>query len=480
MVNRAQISTAVRWSGLEAVAHQLTQFFVTVVLARLLTPADFGLIALVAIVIATTTAISTAGLIGSLIQKEEVSDTEVSTVFYIVLIFAVVAFAAVFASADWLAAFFGQEALNEIVPLLASTILINAIGAPHYAMLARDLRFKRIASADLVALTVASATAIFLALKDLGYWVLVAQQVCFAATRTLSLWTIGTWKPTLAFDLVVVKPHLAYGSRTLIGGLLGQVSSHLYSTAIGKLFGATEAGLYSRALQLQRGPSRTIGRGISRVNLSVFARLQGDKVSIRRSMLDTINLLVFLTLPLMALLALLAEPIIVLLFTEKWIACVPYVQLLAVVGMLYPLHLVNVNALLGTGQAKLFQLVEAAKLLLAILNIAVLWQHGVYAILYGQIVVSFVALYLNCRATQEIVELGVMRQLFECRKYVLAAITAVVFILLFKSAEISWFVLIGQLILGGLVYVAVCLFLKAEALSLALQAGGFRKAKWFK
>ena len=228
-----------------------------------------------------------------------------------------------------------------------------------------------------------------------GVWSLAAQQIAGSFFQTTLLWFWNDWRPALIFSFKSLQEMFGFGSRLLASGLLDQIFSNIYLVVIGKLFSANDLGFFTRASSLQELPSQTLAGVVGRVTFPVFSTIQDDPARLKRGLKKALTLLVLINFPMMIGLAVVARPLVLVLLTEKWAESIIYLQLLCAVGLLFPLHLINLNILQSMGRSDLFLRLEIIKKALVVINIAVTWRWGISAMICGMVAMSMIAYYLN-------------------------------------------------------------------------------------
>lgn len=416
-------TTAFAWSAFERFGQLGCAFIVQIVLARLLAPELFGLIAMVAVFITISNALIDAGFSKALIQRKQLTDLDVTSVFYFNLSAAILMASFLYAIAPAIAQFYASEELISIVRLLSVSLIFSGLGAVHQAKLSREMQFKKLFYASFPATLCSGILGVLMALLGYGVWALVAQTLLLKSMVTVLLWKYSGWGPSLAFDFRSIREMFPYASRLAASGVLDAVFSNAYVLVIGKVFNPIEVGLFQRARSFQQLPAENIQMIVSRVTFPLFASVQDDPVRMRRGMRKTIFLVSLLLLPGMALLAAIAEPMILLLIGEKWLASVPYLQLLCIIGALYPLHAMNVNLLAAIGRSDLFLRLEVIKKSLMVVNIFITYRFGVQVMICGMIVTSCMSLMINTFFTKRFLDYGLCEQIKDLRPIIILTLS---------------------------------------------------------
>ena len=402
---------ALFWSFLERFGQQGIQFVISIILARLLLPEEFGLIAMLSIFMAIAQSFINSGFGQALIQKQDVTHIDECSIFYFNILVGFLAAGLLCLAAPWIAAFYNQPLLVPLTCALSLNLIINAFGLVQTTLLSKHIDFKTQLKVSVIATVISGTIGVTMAINGFGVWSLVAQSLGCNLFRTILLWFFNTWHPSLAFSLDSLRGMFAFGSRLLASGLLDTVFQNIYLVVIGKLFFPMALGFYSRAKELQQLPVSNISTIISRVTFPVFSSVQDDKPRLKRGVRKALTMLVMINFPMMVGLAIVGKPLVLLLLTEKWAPCIPYLQLLCVVGMLYPVHVINLNVLTAQGRSDLFFRLEVLKKVLVVIAIGVTYRWGIIAMIYGQIATSCLAYFLNSYYTGKMLDYPITEQI---------------------------------------------------------------------
>jgi len=408
---KSKTLSALFWSFLERFGQQGIQFIIGIILARLLLPEEFGLIAMLAIFMAIAQSFINSGFGQALIQKQDATHIDECSIFYFNILVGFLAAGLLCLVAPWIAGFYNQPLLVPLTCALSLNMIINAFGLVQTTLLTKHIDFKTQLKVSVIATVISGAIGITMAFKGFGVWSLVAQSLGSNLFRTILLWFFNTWRPALTFSFDSLRSMFAFGSRLLASGLLDTVFQNIYLVVIGKLFSPMALGFYSCAKKLQELPVSNISNIISRVTFPVFSSVQDDKPRLKRGVRKALTMLVMINFPMMVGLAIVAKPMVLVLLTDKWAPCVPYLQLLCVVGMLYPLHVINLNVLIAQGRSDLFFRLEIVKKIIVVIAIAVTYRWGIIAMIYGQIATSCIAYLLNSYYTGKMLDYPITEQI---------------------------------------------------------------------
>lgn len=453
------------WSFLERIGQQGIQFIILIILARLLLPEQFGLIAMLTIFMAIAQTFINSGFGQALIQKKDTTHIDECSIFYFNILVSFLAAGLLCLAAPWISAFYDQPLLTPLTRVLSLNLIINAFGLVQTTLLTKHIDFKTQLKVSMIATFLSGTIGVTMAFKGFGVWSLVAQSLCSNLFRTALLWFFNTWRPSLVFSPRVLREMFGFGSRLLVAGLSDTIFQNIYLVVIGKLFSPAALGFYSRAKAIQQIPTANFSSIISRVAFPVFSTIQDDSNRLKGGMRKAVTTMAFVNFPLMIGLALVAKPLVLVLLTEKWAPCIPYLQLLCVVGMLWPLHVINLNVLVAIGRSDLLLWLEVLKKIIIVISIVVTYRWGIIAMIYGQIVVSVICYYLNSYYTGKLINYPIKEQVFDFAPYL--AMSAVMGIgvysvqLLVFSSNVA--LLVSQISIGVVAYCVLCICFRLGA-----------------
>ncbi len=419
MPDQLKIKTlrALFWSCLERAGQQGIQFVVMIILARLLLPEDFGLIAMLAIFMAIAQSFMDSGFGQALIQKQDTTHVEECSIFYFNILVGGLAAALLCLAAPWIASFYDQPLLTPLTRALSLNLVINSFGVIQISVLTKRIDFKTQMKVGVIAAILSGTIGVSMAFGGFGIWSLIALSLSSSLFRTLLLWFFNTWRPSLIFSVGALREMFGFSSRLLASGLIGAIFDNIYLIVIGKMFPAAELGFYSRAKGFQRLPVDNISDAAGRVAFPVFSSVQDDKARLKRGVHKALTTLAMVNFPMMIGLAVVAKPLVVLLLTEKWLPCVPYLQLLCVAGMLRPLVIVNLNVLKAQGRSDLNLRITLFKNILKAAVLAITWSWGIEVILLGQVAVSLVCYLVNTHYTGILINYSAREQIRDFSPY---------------------------------------------------------------
>mgnify|MGYP000885826490 FL=1 len=392
---RQKTVSGLSWSFIDSISGQGIQFIVGIILARMLTPREFGLIGMITIFIAVSESFINSGFSSALIRKKECTQADYSTVFFYNLTAGAIFFTILLFSAPAISGFFKEPELKPIIQVLGAVLIIDSATIIQRTILTKQINFKLQTRISVIAALGSGAMAIGMAYSGFGVWSLVAQRLCKQAINSFLLWLWNKWKPIAVFSRQSFRELFGFGSKLLASGLIDTIYRNVYYLIIGKFFSAKELGYYTRADQFNALPSQSLTGVIGRVSYPILSSIQDDANRLKASYQQLIRSTMFITFTLMVGMAAVAEPMVVGLIGEKWKPAVIYLQMLCFTGMLYPLHALNLNMLQVKGRSDLFLRLEVIKKILAVpvIVIGIFW--GIRVMIAGMMLNSVIALYIN-------------------------------------------------------------------------------------
>lgn len=421
---KKQAVKGITWNLIEKFGLQGIKLVLGVWLARLLTPADYGLVGMISVFFAVATVFVGSGFGMAYVQKKEVTDLDANTVFYSNLVISVVCYAGLWTAAPAIAAFYEQPQLIKLTQVMGGVVIINAFNMIQMAQLTRAIDFKRKTKITLVATLASGVGGITAALLGMGVWSLVLQQMLNRLLTTMGMWVTSSWRPSLKFSMESFRSLFSFGAWVLAAGIVRTVFDNIYILTIGKFFPVAQLGFYTKAKQFQSLASEQLAGAVGAVAFPVLSRIQDDPSRLRAGVRSFLTHTMAFTAPFLATLMVVAKPFVLVLLTEKWAPMIPYMQLLCIAGFLYPIHLINVQVLQAQGKSNLNFRITVIKNLLRIVNIALMYRFGVVFIIIGEIVTSFIALGINTYYTKKLVNYGFLAQFKDIGSIILPAVIA--------------------------------------------------------
>ena len=445
------------WSFIDNFASLGITFIVGIILARLLEPREFGLVGMTTIFIAISQSFIDSGFTQALIRKQDCTQADFSTVFYFNLAVGILFFLLLSFTAPLISSFFNEPQLTLIVQVLAIGLIINAFTIVQRARLTKAINFKLQTKISIIASILSGLISIWMAYNGYGVWSLVAKTLTGYTLTSMLLWLWNKWKPTLEFSKESFKELFSFGSKLLLSGLLDTTYNNIYLLIIGKFFSATELGYYTRADQFKSLPSQNITGVIQRVSYPVLSSIQDDKQQLKAAYKKLIQSIMLITFCLMLAMAASAKPLILTLIGEKWLPAVIYLQLLCFVGMLYPLHALNLNMLNVLGRSDLFLKLEIIKKILAVPVIIIGIYYGIIALIISMFIISLVSYYLNSYWSGTLIGYPMKEQIYDILPAFLLAV--LISTIIFVTGSLinlpnPWILLI-QILTGTVLFIII-------------------------
>ena len=412
---------AVRWSALDVGGRHGVSLLVALLLARLVDPDDFGLIAMLQLFVGLANLVVEGGLGAALIQRQSADADDETTIFCFNLA-AAVAVAVVLAwLAPLVASFYERPLLKPILWALAFNAFINAAGSIHVTLLTKALEFRLLAKVGVVSSGVSGALAIALAWKGFGVWSLVCQSVSASAVSAVLLWLWNDWRPTGRFRASSLKRLIRFGRYMVFAGALDVTYSRAYTVLIGRFFSASELGYFWRAMSTRQMISDGFESVMGRVTFPVLSMLGGDRVRLAGTTRKLVMATMFVNVPVMLGLAVVVEPAVVVLFGERWLPSAAILQVVCLAGTLWPLHTANLNVLAAQGRSDLFLRIEVLKKAIGLVVLIAASWHSLMAVAWAQVCIGVLAFFINAYYSKSFLAYGPFRQLADVSPYFLSA-----------------------------------------------------------
>ena len=408
---KSRVLSSLWWKLLERGGTSGIQFVVQIILARLLLPEEYGLIAIVSIFITIAGIFVESGLNTALIQKKDTDAMDLSTVFHTSLAMAAVLYAILFFTAPWLADFFSEPRLVEVIRVLSLTLFIGAFQSIQQAVIAIRLEFRRLFYSSLGGVILSGAVGIGMAFAGYGIWALVGQQIANRLFSTLILLFQVEWRPTRSFSSQRLKKLFSFGWKLLVSSLLNTLTYNVRSLIIGKFYAPAMLGFFDRGNSFPAFIITNLNGSIQAVMLPAMASFQDDKDRVRRMVRRSIVTSSFVVFPMMAGLAVIAEPLVRVLLTDKWLPAVPFLQYACVGFSLWPIHTANLQAINALGRSDIFLKLEVVKMIIGLLVLAISIPFGIYAIALGSVVNGLISTFINASPNRRILGYGYLEQL---------------------------------------------------------------------
>lgn len=386
---------SVYWSFIQTVLTNGISIVTSIILARLLMPSEFGLIAMITLFVGIGNVIINGGFTQSIIRSSELDLDEINSIFTVNVILSLFIYAVVFLIAPFIADYFHQPILVGITRVYCILFVLNALSSVQSALLSKQMAFRTLTYANLPALLISGFLGIVLAYYGFKVWSLVFSAILQSSISFLHLWIVSTIKPKFSFKWNKLKTHFHFGYKLVLSGILDTVFMNVYNLIIGRRYNVSQLGYYNRADSLQMYPVNMFSSIVNKVSYPLMSEIKSDELKLKETYQKILKVIAFLITPSLLFMMVMAQPLFRVLFTDKWDASVPYFQILCITGILYPIHSYNLQILNVKGRSDLFLKLEIIKKVFFIIVLMVSLNFGIKGLLYGSVVNSIIALFIN-------------------------------------------------------------------------------------
>jgi O-antigen/teichoic acid export membrane protein len=451
---KQQTISGLKWSFIENSVRFLSTFVVGIILARLLAPRDFGLVGMMMVFISVSNIFVSSGFGKALIRKQNCTNDDFSTVFYFNLVVSLLLYLIIFLTSESIGVFFNEPELSLMIKFLGLGILINGFTIIQSTRITKDLNFKLLTKIAIFSSVISGVVSIILAYNGYGAWSLIFKTLLEYLITSLLLWKWNKWIPTLVFKKTSFNELFSFGSKLLFVSLLDVIYRNIYTLVIGKFFSASDLGFYSRAESFKSLPSDNITSIVQNVSYPILSTLQNNSENLIEKFKTILTTTMFVSSVLVLGMASTSNAMVLTMIGEEWRESILYLQLLCFVGLMYPLHALNLTLLNVLGRSDLFLRLELLKKILAVPSVIIGVLYGIIPMILTLIVQSLIAYYINCHYTGKLLNYGVFMQIKDLLKPFLfaAGIALPVYLVgLFTSAP-PIFVFFIQFIFGSVLF----------------------------
>lgn len=451
------------WRFAERCGAQLVSFIVSIVLARILVPEDYGTIALVTVFTAILQVFVDSGLGTALIQKKDADEIDFSSVFYFNFVVCLILYLGMFAAAPFIADFYGDVTLVPVIRILSLTIVISGVKGIQQAYVSRNMLFKRFFFSTIGGTIFSAVLGIAMAYAGFGIWALVAQQLSNTFIDTLILWITVRWRPTKSFSWTRLKYLLSFGWKLLVSSLLDTAYNNLRNLIIGKMYSSSDLAFYNQGDKFPKVIVTNINASIDSVLLPTMSSAQDDKERVKQMTRRAIKTSTYVMAPLMMGLAFCAEPIVSLVLTDKWLPCVPFLRIFCITYMFWPVHTANLNAINAMGRSDWFLRLEITKKIMGMTILLSTMWFGVMAMAYSLLLSSVLSQIINSWPNRKLLGYGYLEQVRDFTLGILLAVVMGICVYFIGFLHLPTIVtLLIQFIAGAALYIGVSAVLKLE------------------
>ena len=468
---KKQTFSGLIWTFADTFLVRGASFIATLLLARLLGPSEFGLIGMISVFIAIGISLVDSGLSSSLIRTKDADDKDYSTVFYLNLAMSLLVYVILFFTAPYIARFYGQELLIDIIRVYCLGFLITAFTAVQIALLNKEMKFQKLMHYNIPGTITGMAVGLILGYNGYGVWSIVWMYLSNQIVQSIIVWSFSSWKPSGTFSKEKLIYHYSFGYKLLLSGLLDTIFKNIYNVLIGKFFSLKSLGYYERANALNEYPVMTITGIISKVSYPLLARIQEEKERLATVYRQLLLFTFFIITPLMLGSSAIAEPLFLLVLGEQWLPAVPFFKIICLAAIFFPIHSLNINVLKIYGRTDLFLKLEVIKKFTTSISILIAFQFGILALVWSMVFNSVLSLLINTYYSREMINYKMGRQFLDMLPVLL--ISGIVYILMTWLTNLlgnhSLLVqILAPSLAGALLYGIINYIIKAEPILFTL------------
>lgn len=460
---KSQSLSGIKWSAIERFGVQGIQFIIGLILARLLTPSDYGIIGMLAIFMAISQTIIDSGFSKALIQKLDRTEVDFSTAFFFNIVVGIVCYLILFLASPYIATFFNEPILKDVLRVLAINLFLNSLAVVPVAKLSIKVDFKTQSKASIISALLSGTIGIVLAYRGFGVWALVAQSVSHSFINVLLLWSLLKWKPQCLFSWESFRNLFGYGGNVLVAGLISTIYSNINTLVIGKFYTPKDLGYYTRGQQFPTLLSSNLTAIVQRVTFPILSKIQDDDKRLSNVYRDYIKISSLGIFFLLVYLVSIAKPLVTFLLTEKWLNAVIYLQVFSYGLMFDHICAINLNLLYVKGKTNLVLRLEIIKKAIAFIVLVISIPLGVLSICFSTVIYTQIAIYINTYYTGKFLNLGYFKQLKDYLPYFLIAHIACIPCWILQSSGMHPVIII---IIGGIlslcIYAVILLIVKDD------------------
>lgn len=419
---RDKTVSGIFWSFLQKGGSRGIIFVVTIILARILTPNDFGLIGMLTIFIQVSQVLVVAGFNQALIQKKNTNEEDYSSVFYINLVVSLAMYLVLFFAAPFIAEFYNQPILIDLTRVLSLVFVINAFSYVQEARLTKEMRFKTLMLIHIPATVIGGIVSVVLAFLNFGVWSLIALQLVYRFAYAVQIWIYSKWKPLFSFNKDSARGLFSFGSKLMLSQVINTIFRNSYLIVIGKFFPLASVGYYQNANNLVQYPTSTFTSALKNVTFSAFSSIQDNNKKLKDGYKKVVLQLLFWLCPAFVLASALTVPLFRLIFTEKWLPAVPYFRLLCIVGILWPINDYNLSIVNIKGRSDITLKLEILKKAIIAVSLVIAIPFGIWIVIIAQVFNTFVSFFLNSYYSGRFIQYPVLEQIKDISSVLLLSI----------------------------------------------------------
>lgn len=461
--NRMVFSNLI-WRFAERCGAQIVTLIVSIVLARILIPEDYGTISLITVFTTILQVFVDSGLGTALIQKKDADDLDFSSVFYFNFVVCLILYFGMVIAAPYIAVFYNNITLTPVIRVISLTIVVSGIKGIQQAYVSRNMMFKRFFFSTIGGTLFSAIIGVGLAYADCGVWALVGQQLSNTCIDTFILWVTVKWRPKKMFSWVRLKILLSFGWKMLVSSLLDTIYNNIRSLIIGKMYSSVDLAYYNQGRQFPNVIVNNINTSIDSVLLPTMSSVQDNRSRVKQMTRRSIKISTYVMAPLMMGLAFCAKPIVNLVLTEKWLPCVPFLRIFCITYMFYPIHTANLNAIKAMGRSDMFLKLEITKKIMGMFVLLTTMWFGIMAMAYSLLITSILSQIINSWPNKKILNYGYLEQLKDIFPGIALGVGMGVCVYAIGFLQLSDIMTLAiQIPLGAIIYVGVSAILHLES-----------------
>lgn len=463
--SRSTIIWSLLWGLLEKCSVQVVSFLVTIVLARLLLPEEYGIVALISIFIALATVIIDGGLNTALVQKKDANEEDFSTIFYVSMGLSLLMYVLLFTLAPVLASFYDMIELTLVIRVLSLSLFFYAFNSVQRAYVYKNMMFRQMFICSLIAVIISGIIGVYMAYVGYGVWSLVVQSISNIAFTSLIMWFVVKWRPRLVFSINKFKVLFAFGWKIFLTNFIVTLFVKIRALLIGKMYAPATLAYYDKGNQFSGLIMDNVCGTIQTVMFPAFSEVQDNKERVKQMMRRSINISCLIMFPLVVILIVCAKPLVIFLLTEKWLPCVPYIQILCIASFFRPITIPNGQAITAMGHSGITLKLEIIRKIVDISILCISCWWGAIAIAWGVVVFNFICLFINLMPNVKLLNYKIYEQVLDVLPIGIISVAMGLVISLFALFDMHPLLLIiTQALSGAILYVFLCYIFKCEGL----------------
>ncbi len=458
------------WALAQQFSTQIIGLLVTVIMARLIMPEEYGLMGLVYVYAAIATVLVEGGLTHSLIRTPNPDNEDFSSVFFANLIVSLVLYIILFFCAPFISEFYNQDILTSIIRVYSLTFLISSFSVVQNTILIKSLKFKTILLINLPSLFISSIVGVILAVIGYGVWSLVWSAIVKSFLLTVQFWYYSSWRPTFKINKLKLKYHFSFGFKIALMEIINSIYANIFQLFIGKYFSIAKVGYFTQANTLKQIPVSNIYGGINKVAFPLLAESSNDDAKMKEIYRKLLKIMIFVITPLMVYLYVFGEPILIFLFTERWLPALPFLKILCFSGMLHPLVVFNMNIFKVKGRSDMYLILGVINKFFITIGIVLSIKYGIELLLWSQVFSYFISFLLNSYYMGKLIEYNLFNQIIDLLPiFMISLITGLIMIYIFRIIDAEFISNFVKLLVGGVsglvIYISLAFLFKLKEIS---------------